>query len=203
MIIYKYSTKDITNLINKKYHSDIYREYEHQDILKHITNSFNNNDFKRKLVKHTYYYTEEFKDFCVENIDLSSLPRKEKPHLIECLPNKNLVKLFDTVYTPQSNIINLLNIFFKKYNIEISKSKAQHILKKASNNLDVINVYAINYNYHNSFKKCYSLNDFEQIIDIFIDYYNLDKQTIKNELLTYIEYYDAKNDLTVEVETHD
>lgn len=64
-------------------------------------------------------------------------------------------------------------------------------------------MYAINYNYHNSFKKCYSLNDFEQIVDIFIDYYNLDKQTIKNELLTYIEYYNAKNDLTVEVETHD
>lgn len=203
MIIYKYSAKDITNLINKKYYSDIYQEYEHQDILKYITETFNNNNFKRKLVKHAYYYTEEFKDFCMENIDLSSLPRKERPHLIECLPNKNLVKLFNIVYTPQSNIINLLNILFRKYNIEISKSKAQHILKKASNNLDVINVYAINYNYHNSFKKCYSLNDFEQIVDIFIDYYNLDKQTIKNELLTYIEYYNAKNDLTVEVETHD
>lgn len=203
MIVYKYSAKDITNLINQKYYSNIYQEYEHQDVLKYITEAFNNNDFKRKLVKHTYYYTGDFKNFCVENIDLSSLPRKEKPHLIECLPNKNLVKLFDTVYTPQSNIINLLNILFRKYNIEISKSKAQHILKKASNSLDVINVYAINYNYHNSFKKCYSLNDFEQIVDIFIDYYNLDKQTIKNELLTYIKYYNSKNDLTVEVETHD
>lgn len=76
MIIYKYSAKDITNLINKKYYSDIYQEYEHQDILKYITETFNNNNFKRKLVKHAYYYTEEFKDFCMENIDLSSLPRK-------------------------------------------------------------------------------------------------------------------------------
>ena len=29
MIIYKYSAKDITNSINKKYYSDIYQEYEH------------------------------------------------------------------------------------------------------------------------------------------------------------------------------
>ena len=116
MIIYKHSVKDITSLINEKYYSDIYQKYENQDILKYITGAFNDNNFKRKLVKHTYYYTEEFKNFCIENIDSSSLPRKERPHLIECLPNKNLVKLFDTVYTPQSNIINLLNILFSSKN---------------------------------------------------------------------------------------
>lgn len=203
MVIYKYSAKDITDSINKKYYSDIYQEYEHQVILKYITKAFNDNNFERKLIKHTYFYTEEFKDFCIENIDLSSLPRKERPHLIECLPNKNLVKLFDTVYTPQSNIVNLLNNLFREHNIEISKSKAQHILKKASNNLDVINVYTINYNYHNSFRKYYSLDDFEKIIDVFINYYNLDNHTIKNELLSYIKYYNAKNDLTTEVKIHD
>ena len=64
-------------------------------------------------------------------------------------------------------------------------------------------MYTINYNYYNSFKKYYSLNNFRQIVDIFIDYYNLDKQTIKNELLTYIKYYNAKNNLTTEVKTHD
>ena len=203
MVIYKYSAKDITDSINKKYYSDIYQEYEHQDIFKYITKAFNDNNFERKLIKHTYFYTEEFKDFCIENIDLSSLSRKERPHLIECLPNKNLVKLFDTVYTPQSNIVNLLNNLFREHNIEISKSKAQHILKKASNNLDVINVYAINHNYHNSFRKCYSLNNFEQIVDLFIDYYNLDNHIIKKELLSYIKYYNAKNDLTTEVKIHD
>lgn len=203
MVTYKYSAKDITDSINKKYYSDIYQKYEHQDLLKYITKAFNDNNFERKLIKNTYFYTEGFKNFCIENIDLSSIPRKERPHLIECLPNKNLVKLFDTVYTPQSNIVNLLNNLFREHNIEISKSKAQHILKKASNNLDVINVYTINYNYHNSFRKCYSLDDFEKIIDVFINYYNLDNHTIKNELLSYIKYYNAKNDLTTEVKIHD
>ena len=128
---YVYTIKDIAEIIIEQTQNKDYYDYKVNQLRHPINKLFDNQKFERKQITYTYHYTEDFKDYCINNIDLTKIHRNKKESLLEYLYKNDILTYEQTAFIPQSIIIHFLNkITEHKYKGIMTSAKIQGILRK-------------------------------------------------------------------------
>lgn len=98
---YIYKVSDIAKLIIEKNTDEKYHDYSMEDLRIAIQEMFNPEKFTRKRIASPYYYTEDFKKYCLDNINLTNLKRKKKDTAFERLYYRDIVVFDNTKFIPQ------------------------------------------------------------------------------------------------------
>lgn len=93
---YIYTLRDIAEIIIKQTKNKDYYDYTVDDLRRPINNIFDDKKFQRKKFKNAYYYTEEFKNYCVNNEYITTTYRHRKESLFVYLYRKDILSYEQT-----------------------------------------------------------------------------------------------------------
>lgn len=208
---YIYKTKDIAKIIIKQTKSKDYYNYTVEDLRNPINNLFDDKKFKRIKVGGAYHYTEEFKNYCINNKDLTTIYRHKKESLFVYLYENDILTYEQTAYIPQSTITKFLNTVTKnKYKDKITSAKIQGILRKNKTTLHPIPVlvdplikftykpkryYQTKAPYMHKRRTIlyYKLQDVPKIINMITKTLKLNENKINKDIEALQHYYDERN----------
>lgn len=209
---YIYKTKDIAKIIIKQTKNKDYYDYTVDDLRNPINNLFDDKKFKRIKVGGAYHYTEEFKNYCINNKDLTTIYRHKKESLFVYLYENDILTYEQTAYIPQSTITKFLNTVTKnKYKDKITSAKIQGILRKNKTTLHPIPVlvdplieltykpkryyYQTKAPYMHKRRTIlyYKLKDVPTIINMITKALKLNENKINKDIEALQHYYDERN----------
>ena len=209
---YIYTLRDIAEIIIEQTKNKDYYDYTVDNLRNPINNIFDDKKFKRKKIGKAYYYTEEFKNYCINNKDITSTYRHRKESLFVYLYRKDILSYEQTQFIPQSIINDFLNkITEHKHKDKITSAKIQGILRKNKTTLCPIKVLVdplMEFTYtpkHYYYKTkapylhksrtilYYKLQDVPKIINMITKELKLNETQINKKTKELQHYYDERN----------
>ena len=191
---YIYKVSDIAKLIIKKTTDEKYHDYSIENLRIVIQEIFDHEKFTRKRIGSPYYYTEDFKNYCLDNIDLTNLKRKKKDTAFERLYYRDIVVFDDTKFIPQRVYMYCINNIS---NNKFTPTKIKNILRKHKDELKPISVICeldkvyrkFTYKRKQSALLYYNADYTRKIINILITELKLDSKTINQKLDNLLNLY--------------
>jgi hypothetical protein len=209
---YIYTLRDIAEIIIEQTKNKDYYDYTVDDLRRTINNVFDDKQFKRTKIKNKYYYSEEFKNYCINNKYVTTTYRRKKESLFEYLYKKDILTYEQTQFIPQSIINDFLNrITEYKYKDIITSRKIQGILRRHKTSLHPIKVLVdplMEFTYtpkHYYYKTkapylhkrqtilYYKLQDVPKIINMITKDLKLNEAEINKSIKSIQHYYDERN----------